>query len=304
VETREQVAEQLHTLRDYLRWGMTQLERVGVHYGHGTDNAFDEVLTLLLHCLHLPHSHWTEVLDAQLTRAERLRVLSALETRYQKRLPVPYITGEAWFAGHPYHVDERVLIPRSPIAELIEVGFDPWLGDQYPDHILDLCTGSGCIGIACALQFDEAAVVLADISADALAVAQQNIERYALHERVRAVQSDLFDTLQGQRFNLIVSNPPYVDARDFNALPAEYRHEPRLALAAGEDGLDIVRRMLRSAADYLYEDGVLIVEVGNSWAALEQAYPQVPFLWLEFERGGHGVFLLTRQQLLDCASQF
>lgn len=304
METREQIAAHLHTLRDYLRWGMSQLQRVGAHYGHGTDNAFDEVLGLLLHTLHLPHEHWNDVLDARLTVGERVRVLEVLERRYERRLPAPYITGEAWFAGHPFYVDERVLIPRSPIAELIEAGFEPWLAGRYPERVLDLCTGGGCIGIACALYLDEAEVVLSDISSDALAVAAGNIERHGVADRVRALRSDVFDALDGESFDVIVSNPPYVDARDMDELPAEYRHEPRLALAAGEDGLDIVRRILREAPAHLNDEGILIVEVGNSWVALEAAFPAVPFLWLEFERGGDGVFLLTREQLLEHAAAF
>jgi ribosomal protein L3 glutamine methyltransferase len=304
VETRDQIIQQLHTVRDFVRWGMTQFQRTGVYYGHGTDNAYDEALVLILHTLHLPHDCVPHTLDARLTLAEREQVLSVLETRYQKRMPAPYITGEAWFAGFPFHVDKRVLIPRSPLAESIEAGFDPWLGDNYPNSILDLCTGGGCIGIACALYLADAEVVLADISSDALVVAELNIERHAVADRVRTVQSDLFDGLAGETFDLIISNPPYVDAQDIADLPAEFRHEPMLALAAGDDGLDLARRILREAASHLTEHGVLIVEVGNSWVALEKAYPRVPFTWLEFERGGHGVFLLTRDQLLEHAADF
>ncbi|MDB6062474.1 MAG: protein-(glutamine-N5) methyltransferase, ribosomal protein L3-specific [Verrucomicrobiaceae bacterium] len=304
MDTREQLIEQLHTLRDYVRWGMTQFQRTGIFYGHGTDNAFDEALALILHTLHLEHEYANVLLDARLTKSECEQVLTALETRFQKRLPMPYITGEANFADYPFYVDKRVLIPRSPIAELIETGFEPWLAGRYPQRILDLCTGSGCIGIACALYLDETSVTLSDISADALIVAERNIERHAVETRVRVVQSDLFTALRDERFDLIVSNPPYVDAPDFTDLPAEYRHEPRLALAAGDDGLDLVRIMLREAAQYLNDDGVLIAEVGNSWIALEAAYPLVPFTWLEFERGGHGVFLLTREQLIEHAAEF
>lgn len=308
METREQILQQLHTLRDYVRWGMTQFERTGVHYGHGTDNAYDEALVLVLHTLHLPHDCVPHVLDARLTPAEREQVLGVLETRFQKRMPAPYITGEAWFAGIPFHVDKRVLIPRSPIAELIEAGFEPWLGGRYPSHVLDLCTGGGCIGIACALFFTDAEVVLGDISSDALVVAELNIERHGVEQRVRAVRSDLFADIGEAgcdgRFDLIVSNPPYVDARDIAELPAEFRHEPMLALAAGDDGLDLARSILRDAARHLTRDGILIVEVGNSWEALEEAYPHVPFTWLEFERGGHGVFLLTRAQLEEHAADF
>lgn len=304
METREQIIQQLHTVRDYVRWGMTQFQRAGVFYGHGTDNAYDEALVLILHTLHLPHDCVPQVLDARLTQAEREQVMNVLETRYQKRMSAPYITGEAWFAGVPFHVDKRVLIPRSPIAELIEAGFEPWLGDRYPARILDLCTGGGCIGIACALFFSDAEVVLGDISSDALVVAELNIERHHVESRVQVMQSDLFADVGGECFDLIVSNPPYVDARDIAELPAEFRHEPMLALAAGEDGLDLARRILREAASHLTRDGLLIVEVGNSWEALEAAYPQVPFTWLEFERGGHGVFLLTREQLVEHAADF
>ena len=304
MDTRTQLVEQLHTIRDYVRWGMSQFERAGVFYGHGTDNAFDEALALVLHCLHLQHDSVALVLDARLVQSEREQVLSALETRFQKRLPLPYITGEANFAGLPFYVDKRVLIPRSPIAELIEAEFEPWLAGGSPRRVLDLCTGSGCIGIACALYLDEVEVVLSDISEEALTVAERNIERHGVEKCVRAVQSDLFAALQGERFDLIVSNPPYVDAHDMSELPAEYRHEPRMALAAGEDGLDLVRLMLCEAVDHLEPEGLLIVEVGNSWTALEQAYPQLPFTWLEFERGGHGIFLLTREQLVEHAIAF
>lgn len=303
MEAREQIIEQLHTIRDYMRWGMTQFQRAGIAYGHGTDNAYDEALGLIFHELALPFDTLQPVLDARLTLAERERIFDVLQTRFVQRVPAPYITGEAWFAGYPFYVDRNVLIPRSPIAELIESRFTPWLDEAESLRILDLCTGGGCIGIACALHFDVEEVVLSDISPAALAVAERNIERHDVGNCVRAVQSDLFAALQDERFDLIVSNPPYVDARDMDELPAEYRHEPQLALAAGGDGLDLVRIILREAADHLRENGVLIVEVGNSWPALEEAYPRVPFMWLEFERGGHGVFLLTREQLVEHAAE-
>jgi ribosomal protein L3 glutamine methyltransferase len=304
VETHEQISAQLVTIRDYIRWGMTQFERTGVHYGHGTDNPFDEAVALVLHCLYIPYDRLTEVIDSRLTQAERLLVLTALETRFKEFVPVPYITGEAWFAGLPFTVDDRVLIPRSPIAELIEDGFEPWVAGSSPERILDLCAGSGCIGIACAMHLPDTEVTLVELSADALAVAEANIERHRLAGRVEAVQSDLFSELEGERFDIIVSNPPYVDAQDMASLPAEFRHEPQLALEAGDDGLDLVRRILREAADQLNPGGLLICEVGNSWEALEETYPQVPFTWLEFERGGHGVFLLTREQLEEFAREF
>lgn len=299
------IVENLHSIRDYLRWGMTQFQRANCHYGHGTDNAYDEALGLILHTLALPIDAPLPVLDARLTRVERVDILRVLRMRFEQRLPAPYITGEAWFANYTFAVDERVLIPRSPLAELIEERFVPWLsGDDQAYRILDLCTGSGCIGIACAQYLPESEVVLSDISIDALEVAAANIERHDVEDRVQIVQSDLFAAFNGERFDLIVSNPPYVDAHDMAALPAEFRHEPRIALEAGDDGLDLVCVMLREAAEYLNEGGLLIVEVGNSWVALEESYPNVPFTWLEFERGGDGVFLLTREQLLEYAGEF
>jgi len=300
-----ELIEDLQTIRDYLRWGMTQFQRAGCFYGHGTDNAYDEALGLLLYTLTLPIDTPLPVLDAKLTRDERVEVLRILRLRFEQRMPAPYITGESWFTGYPFTVDERVLIPRSPIAELIEQRFAPWLTEGLESYrILDLCTGSGCIGIASALYLPEAEVVISDISDDALDVASTNVQRHDVHDRVQIVQSDLFAALEGESFDVIVSNPPYVDAHDMSTLPAEFEHEPRLALEAGDDGLDLVCIMLREAASHLNEGGLLIVEVGNSWVALEETYPNVPFTWLEFERGGDGVFLLTREQLIEHANEF
>jgi ribosomal protein L3 glutamine methyltransferase len=298
------VQRDLVSVRDFVRFAVTQFERAQLFYGHGTDNAFDEAMTLVMQWLRLPFDQAAVMLDARLVEHERIALIEAIRQRCMERLPLPYIVGEAWFAGRTWEVDRHVLIPRSPIAELIESGFEPWLGGRYPERILDLCTGSGCIGIACALAFDEAEVVLSDISPEALAVARRNIARHGVGDRVTAVQSDLFGALQGERFALIVSNPPYVDARDMDELPPEFRHEPRLALAAGDDGLDLVRMILREAADHLTHDGLLVVEVGNSWEALERTFPEVPFTWIEFERGGHGVFALDRQQLVEYAAVF
>lgn len=295
--TQDQLAAELISVRDYIRWGMSELLRGEAFFGHGTDNAYDEALQLVLHVLKLPPDTPPGMLDARLTREERLLLLSTIDARVRGRVPTPYLAGEAWFAGLPFHVDERVLIPRSPIAELIEAGFEPWLGGHSPRRVLDLCTGSGCIGIACAYAFPDAEVVLSDISADALAVADSNIRRHGLHDRVQAVQSDLFAAFEGEHFDLIVSNPPYVDASDLAAMPQEFRHEPELALAAGHDGLDIARRILRESRRHLEPDGLLVVEVGNSAVALEAAYPDVGFTWVEFERGGEGVFVLTEPEL-------
>ena len=297
MEAIEQLAQQLHTVRDYVRWGVSRFTQGGVYYGHGTDNALDESLQLVLHTLGIPLGSEASLLDAKLTDIERHKVLEVIETRVNERIPVPYLTGEAWFCGMAFNVDERVLIPRSPIAELIEQGFEPWIAGRPVENILDLCTGSGCIGIACAHYFEEAEVDLADLSADALMVAQSNVDRYELKHRVRCVKSDLFQELSGIKYDLIVSNPPYVDAEDIADMPDEYHHEPAIALASGLDGLDITRRILMEAEHHLNEGGLLVVEVGNSCMALEEALPEVPFTWVEFERGGHGVFVFTREEL-------
>lgn len=299
MEARDQIAAHLSTIRDFIRWGMTQFQRAGLYYGHGTDNPLDEAVALVLHCLYLPYDQLDAVIDARLTPEERHLVLDALETRFVERVPVPYITGEAWFAGYPFTVDDRVLIPRSPLAELIEQGFEPWVGEQPVERVLDLCTGSGCIGIACALAFADAHVDLTDLSPDALEVARVNVARYALEPRVELVQSDLFAGLAGRTYELIVSNPPYVDCADMAALPAEYLHEPALALASGDDGLDAARQIVAQARQFLAPGGLLVLEVGNSWPALEAAFPELPFTWLEFERGGHGILAIHCEDLPD-----
>ncbi|MEZ5495198.1 MAG: 50S ribosomal protein L3 N(5)-glutamine methyltransferase [Pseudomonadales bacterium] len=291
------------TLQDWLQATAQQIERAGVFLGHGTDNSWDEALHLTLPLLGLSFDAKPEVLQRELTAIERQKLQQAREQRIVQRIPVPYITQQAWFCGLPFYVDRRVLIPRSPLGELIEDGFYPWL-QKEPARILDLCCGSACIGIACALAFAEASVDVADISADALAVAAINIAQHSVQQRVHRVESDLFAGLQGQRYDLIVCNPPYVDAEDMSSLPDEYRHEPALALASGVDGLDFTRRLLREAREFLTEDGVLIVEVGNSAAALDLAFPAVPFTWLAFDRGGDGVFTLTAAELQQHAESF
>lgn len=299
-----ELKQSLHTLRDYLRWGMSEFGRAGLFFGHGCDNAYDEAMVLLAHALSIPINSPPELLDARLTDVEKDTVLNLFARRVSERLPAAYLTKEAWFAGLSFYVDERVLVPRSPIAELIEKGFEPWLGGVFPRRILDLCTGSGCIGIACAYAFEDAVVDLADISEDACNVAQINVARHELHHRVNVVQSDLFGALAGERYELIVSNPPYVDEEDLADMPEEYRREPVLGLAAGRDGLSITRRILQEAASLLTDDGLLVVEVGNSCVALDAAFPEVPFTWVEFERGGHGVFVIDRPQLLAYANAF
>ncbi|WP_339339299.1 50S ribosomal protein L3 N(5)-glutamine methyltransferase [uncultured Oceanicoccus sp.] len=293
----DSIAQQLTTIRDYIRWATSCFNKADIYFGHGTDNAMDEALRLVLFSAGIPLGSQTDFLDAKLSQQERLAVLDLIAQRIERRMPLPYLTGEAWFAGLAFKVDNRVLIPRSPIAELIQRGFEPWLACQSGPNILDLCTGGGCIGIACAHYFEQASVDLADLSALALEVATENITRHELNHRVRTVQSDLFSSLAGRQYQLIVSNPPYVDSEDLATMPAEYQHEPAMALGSGDDGLDITRRILNQAANYLAEEGVLVAEVGNSGVALEQAYPEVPFTWVEFERGGHGVFVFTKAEL-------
>jgi ribosomal protein L3 glutamine methyltransferase len=288
---------ELNTIRDFLRYATSRFNAHALYYGHGTDNAWDEAVTLVLHTLHLPHDIHTQILDAHLLHEEKTNLIKLINERVEKRIPVPYLTNEAWFAGLSFYVDERVLIPRSPIAELIEKQFSPWVNADEVHHILDLCTGSGCIAIACAKAFPDAEVDAADISADALTVAKTNVLRHRVEDQVHLHQSDLFSSLPGKKYDLIVSNPPYVNLQEMAALPAEYLHEPSLGLAAGETGLDIVKQILQNAANHLTPNGVLIVEVGNSEVALQESYPNVPFVWLEFERGGGGVFLLTSAEL-------
>lgn len=296
--------QSLSTIRDFIRWGISLFNQHQIYYGHGTDNALSEAAYLTLHSLHLPPDFPETYFDSRLTETEKQAVANALMQRVEKRLPAPYITHEAWFMGLPFYVDERVLIPRSPVAELIAEGFVPWIDPDQVGSILDLCTGSGCIAIACASVFPEARVVGADISPEALTVAEINRQRHGLEDRLVLLESDLYENLAGERFDVIISNPPYVDEEDMASLPEEYRHEPELALAAGFDGLDLVRQMLQQALSHLNPGGILIIEVGNSAYALELAYPQVPFTWLEFEHGGEGVFLLSYEQLQQYQTHF
>lgn len=296
------IFDELVSVRDWVRWGASEFQRAGLFFGHGTDNAWDEAAQLVLWSIATPWERLSQIVDTRLTSAEKRAIAALFQRRLMERLPVPYITGVAYFAGLEFKVTADTLIPRSPIAELIEQGFQPWLSSE-PEFVLDLCTGCGCIGIAIAHAFPEAHVDLSDLSEPALAVAQQNIAEHALLDRVKAVHSDLFEQLPGC-YDMIVSNPPYVDAEDMASLPVEYAAEPRLALESGADGLEFTRRLLREAADHLNDGGLLIVEVGNSAVALESAFPEVPFTWLEFARGGHGVFLLSREQLVTYAAEF
>lgn len=285
------------TVLELIERGARRLRRAGVFFGHGTDNARDDSAALVLHALHLPHSGDRAMYARRVGSRDVERVNELIGRRIAERIPAVYLTGETWFAGLPFHIDPRVLIPRSPIAELIERRFVPWIDPGRVRRILDVGTGSGCIAIACAKALPRARVDAVDISPEALQVAARNVRRHRLGRRVRLVRSDHFSALARERYDIIVANPPYVGRREMSGLPPEYRHEPALALAAGRDGLDSVRVILREADGHLRPGGLLIVEVGNSEAAVRRAFKRLPFLWLEFERGGGGVALLTAEQL-------
>ncbi|MEQ6968411.1 50S ribosomal protein L3 N(5)-glutamine methyltransferase [Pectobacterium polaris] len=299
----DEAVSELHTIQDMLRWAVSRFNAANVYYGHGTDNPWDEAIQLVLPSLYLPLDIPEDMYTSRLITSERQRIVERVIRRVNERIPVAYLTNKAWFCGLEFYVDERVLVPRSPIGELINNYFDEQL-PKTPNHILDLCTGSGCIAIACAQAFPEAEVDAVDISNDALAVTEQNIQQHALEYRVTPIRSDLFRDLPAIRYDLIVTNPPYVDEEDMFDLPQEFRFEPELGLAAGNDGLDLVRRILACAPDYLSDDGVLICEVGNSMVHLIDQYPEIPFTWLEFDNGGDGVFMLTQSQLVDCKAHF
>ena len=292
----QQAVEQLPSIIDWVRFAASEFERQGVYYGHGTDNPWDEALLLVTATLQMPFEISPQQAQCRLITAEREHLAQLIQRRIDERIPVAYLINEAWFCGLPFYVDERVLVPRSPLAEIIQNRVSPWMDGKEPNRILDLCCGSGCIGIASLQAFPEAQLDLADLSRDALDVAEINIERHQLFDQVAAIESDLFSNLQ-PGYDLILSNPPYVDAEDLADMPAEYQHEPAMGLGSGDDGLDITRQILANACDYLNPEGVLVVEVGNSWIHLEAQFPQVPFTWVEFEHGGDGVFVFTREQL-------
>ncbi len=289
--------EGLESVIDFVRWGGSLFRQANLFFGHGTDNAFDESKVLTFHVLNLPWDVPDNYWLSRLTMVEKQLITELFKRRIESRKPAAYLTGEAWFAGMRFKVNESTLVPRSPIAELIAQRYEPWVNPEIVADVLDLCTGSGCIGIASLQAFPNAVVDLVDISADALSVAQQNIELYGLQEVAFAIESDLFSALEGKQYDLIVSNPPYVDQIEMDALPAEFQQEPRLGLEAGKDGLDLVRKILAEAASYLKEDGVLIVEVGVSQYYLEAAYPELPLFWFEFEQGGEGVFAIQKSEL-------
>lgn len=298
----------LISIRDFVRWAISCFNEAGLSFGHGTDNAYDEAHWLIAHALHLNLPLHEALLPCRITPSERDRILDLVRCRVSERKPAAYLTGQAWFAGLEFVVDESVMIPRSPIAELIEQGFAPWVEADAVQRVLDLCCGSGCIGLATAVYLPQVQVDLVDRSAAALAIARQNVRSLAegvgLDERVRLVESDLFRGLHGCCYDLIVSNPPYVPRVEFERLPPEYRHEPTAAFVAGENGLELVLRILLEAPEFLTERGALVLEVGHTAEALEDLLPDVPFLWLEFEHGGYGVFLLHRDELMDYHDAF
>ncbi len=296
--------EHLQTIHDWLRFAVSQFNAAELYFGHGTDNPWDEAGVLMAHTLHLTHLAEPALLQTRLTRHERQQFIALVQARIEQRVPAAYLTQHAYFAGLPFYVDERVLVPRSPIAELITQQFATWFAGEPPKRILDLCTGSGCIAIACAHYMPDAEVDAVDISEDALMVADLNISQHQLEDRVFPILSDGYDALPGQQYDLIVTNPPYVDADDMADLPDEYHHEPELGLASGVDGLDLTVRILREAAEHLTEQGVLICEVGNSMVALAERFPAVPFDWIQFNNGGIGVFALTKAQLLAHQADF
>ncbi|MBP8174226.1 MAG: 50S ribosomal protein L3 N(5)-glutamine methyltransferase [Aeromonadaceae bacterium] len=300
----DEAVDELSTVNDMMRWAVSHFNGAGLFYGHGTDNAWDEAVQLILPTLNLTPMLSEEIRAARLTRSERQQVAELVARRVDERIPAPYLTNKAWFCGIEFYVDERVIVPRSPIGELIGNHFAPWLAYE-PARIMDLCTGSGCIAIALAREFPEAEVDAIDLSEEALEVTQINIDMYGLEQQVIPIASDLFTALPaGDRYDLIVSNPPYVDAEDLYDMPEEFSHEPELALAAGHDGLDLAKRILANAGAFLNEHGLLVVEVGNSCVQLQAQYPQIPFNWVEFAHGGLGVFVMTKAELDKYSEHF
>lgn len=294
------ITEELLTIRDWLRFTVSRFEDSSIFFGHGTDNAYDEAVWLIMGALHLPLDTLDNFMDARITESERKHLAHLIERRITEHVPTAYLLREAWLRGFKFYVDERVIVPRSFIAELLDDGLSPWI--EFPEMIqsaADICTGSGCLGVLLANAFPDAEIDVVDISPDAIAVANINISNYGLQDRVTAVESDMFKALQGKHYDLIISNPPYVDAPSMAELPMEYRNEPQIALGSGEAGLDHTHTLLHEAANHLNDGGLLIVEIGHNRDALLDAYPHLAFTWLEVESGDQFVFLLTREQLLQ-----
>ena len=293
------MSAELATIIDFIRYGASRFGAAGLSFGHSYDNALDEATQLVLHALHLPHDIGPAYGQARLLAEEKQAVLALFQRRIDERIPACYLTGEAWFAGLSFKSDPRALVPRSPIAELIESGFEPWLGGREVHRALDLCTGSGCIGIAMAHYQPEWEVDCVDLSDDALALAAENVARLEARN-VRLLKSDLFSALDGEVYDLIVSNPPYVTHAETDALPPEYAHEPEMGLRAGDDGLDLALRILRDAPAHLSAEGLLVCEVGESEHALVDLLPELPFAWVEFKVGQMGIFVISRDEILAC----
>ena len=288
---------ELSTITDFIRWGASRFVEADLSYSHGLSSPLDEAAYLVLRALNLPVDTPDIYWSSALTKNEKTTVAETLKKRIVDKIPAAYIFKEGWFAGLQFYVDERVLVPRSPIAEMVENQFAPWVDADDVLNVLDLCTGSGCIGIACAYAFPHADIDLSDVSPEALEVANINIDGHDARQRVTAIESNIFSNLEAKQYDIIVSNPPYVDAEDMTDLPHEFHHEPELGLSSGADGLDLTRVILQQAAQHLTDNGILVVEVGNSQYALMELFPEMPFQWVEFERGGDGVFVLTKQQL-------
>jgi len=304
--TIQQTTTELLTIRDWLRYAVSRFENSDIFYGHGTDNAYDEAVWLIMSALHLPHDTLNNFLDAKLVSEERVKLATFIDERISKHTPSAYLLKEAWLQGYKFYVDERVLIPRSFIAELlVNDGLQPWI--EFPELVnsaADICTGSGCLGVLLADAYPDAEIDVIDISPDAIDVCNINIASYGLQDRVAAIESDMFSALQDvngkpKQYDLIISNPPYVDAPSMAELPAEYRNEPQLALGSGVAGLDHTHTILREAAKHLTENGILVVEIGHNRDALLEAYPDLPFTWLEVSSGDEFVFLLTKSQLIS-----
>lgn len=296
-QTSAETIQTLVTVRDYIRWGASRFAEAKLFHGHGTVSALDDAAALILHSLHLPYNLAESYFSATLTQDERQKIVDLIHHRISTRTPSAYLMHEAIFAGLAFYVDERVLVPRSPIAELIREQFTPWVDADNVHRVLDLCTGSACIAIACTYAFPDASVDAVDLSEDALEVAKINVAKHEVEEQLTLYHSDLFDALPAKKYDLIVSNPPYVAISEWEQLPPEFHAEPEMGFTGGESGLDLVLRILVDAADYLTERGILIVEVGSSAETLQMQFPEIPFYWLNFEHGGDGVFLLTAEQV-------